>query len=350
VVLTPSYIEVDGLVVLLQLYPATPDEPAGVRMRSDFDRPPLRHLMFVTSALMARVSLAEALALIDARQPFPMPYPLTARPTNHEDDYTEDAARWEQLAGWRLDLDDAYYIEAGFLRDPLVIPTSTLRRLVARLYELDADIASGRVEARMDESVLVPPPLPPLPPATATRWEDDEVPMIEEGLAEIDRIDPLTDAMTDPDVDRESQWRRRTVFGLLGESWRRTHAGEDDLPARYRRLNLPFLLAYSRAMDELMAYLQDPERIAITRHLPPPTPFQADVSVDLFRLPQPRRPPGYSLHVWLAHAEAAFVYSRQTGNSSGGDMFTRIDGHMVRLRYRYEVRTVVPVLWRVELA
>ncbi len=349
-VLIPPYIEIDGLVVPLDACVPFKDEPGGVRVRSDPDRPLLGPLMYVTSCLMGRLDAEQALALLAERKKLPLSDGLASCPITEDfDDSGNSAKNWERLTGQPPDLHDAYYVCTTFLRDDLAIPRTTFIKFLTRLYELDAAVAEGRMEAKLDNSILIPAPLPEPPGPPTPRWEDDEVREVEKSAVGLDRIDPLTDAMTDPDTDEAAAKRRPTVFWLLEIAWQRTRDGEDDLPARYRQLGLPLLQAYARATDELVAYLHDPERIEITRKLPPHSPFHSDVSVDLFRHPEPPRPPEYSRHVWLAHAEAAFVYSRKIGNWSGGDMFARIGRHPVRLRYRFEIRPITQ-LWRVELS
>ena len=82
------------------------------------------------------------------------------------------------------------------------------------------------------------------------------------------------------------------------------------------------------------------------------SPCWADVSVDLFRLPEAPRPDKISEVEWLARCEAVFLHSRITGvaatSTAAGDLFTRILGHRVRMRYRPEM-SAVQRLWRVEL-
>lgn len=348
-VLIPPYIDVDGMIVPLDACVPHRGEPGGVRIRYDLDRPLLQALIYATGSIMARASAEQTAALLAERKRLPTSDQLNVSAITEDfEDYAGAVKNWERLSGHVTDLNDAYFL-GGSMTESLAVPRATLAKLMARLYELDAAVAEGRMEAKIDDSILLPPPLPERRETPAPRWEDDEIPVLEQSLRELDELDPLTDAMTDADVDEAARKRRPGIFRLIEHSWEITHDGVEDMPARYRQLGLPLLQAYSRATDELYAYLHDPERIAIARKLPPHSPFRADVSVDLFRHPEPARPTEYSRHVWLAHAEAAFVRARRFGDQNGGDMFTRIGKYTVRMRYRCELRKISS-LWRVELA
>lgn len=264
----------------------------------------------------------------------------------------------------------------SFLREDLVIPRLTFIKLMTKLYELNAAVREGRMEPRIDESIPVPPPRPPPPPP---KWTDEELHALEEDASYLDQIDPLTDDLSEARTAKRAEDRRGYVFAMLEVAYKRIREGEHELPERFAQLGLTELVRYQAAFTKLEAYLNAPERIAIVEptieaarreaNVTGPvtcaeqvaaegfggvegSPCWADVSVDLFRLPEAPRPDGISEVEWLARCEAVFLHSRITGvaatGAAAGDLFTRILGHRVRMRHRPEM-TAVQRLWRVEL-
>jgi hypothetical protein len=362
-VLVPPFVEVDGLVVPLRVYVAKESIPSAVRLNDMSIPQNLDGLMYVVDALLGK-SDSEVLALLVDRKRVPMPQELcvAAVPPGvwPDSDYAKGARNWERLTGTRPDMSDVYTVGASFLDDAfnLIIPRSSLIKLMTKLYELNDAVREGRMEARIDDSIPMPPPRPEPPEPPAPRWTDDEVQELEDQAVDVDERDPLTEDMTDAETARRVADQRSFLFAMLEVAYLRTERGEDDLTARYRDLKLPTLQTYSAALLALGAYLHDPERAAIlsAASLPlsiPDSPFDADISVDLFRLPcsaLTTPPAGLSAHAWLAHCEAAFVHSRTTGagasGTAAGDLFTRIRGQLVRLRYRPETTPTLR-LWRV---
>jgi hypothetical protein len=362
-VLVPPFIEVDGLVVPLRICPASRHGPAAVAQRDDLEDKQLDGLLYVTGALLGKPA-NDVLALLADRKDVPMPQELcvAAVPPGvwPDSDHAKGAGNWELLTGTRPDMSDVYTVGASFLDDAfnLIIPRSSLIKLMTKLYELNDAVREGRMEARIDDSIPLPPPRPEPP---APRWTDDEVQELEDQAVDIDEQDPLSEDMTDAATARRVADRRSFLFAMLEVAYLRTERGEDDLTARYRDLELPTLQTYSAALLALRGYLHDPERAAIltASSLPvslPDSPFEADVSVDLFRLPCPALatpPTGLSAQAWLAHCEAAFVHARSTGagasGTAAGDLFTRLRGQLVRLRYRPETTSTLR-LWRVDPA
>ncbi len=348
-VLVPPYVEVDGFVVPLDIWRADWRGPAVMRQHSSPDRPFLKSLMYVVNGLLGRDQPDEMLALLAARKKLPMPDGLVAAPvTEGFEDYADSAKNWERAAGYPPDLRDVYYIGTNFLKDDLVIPRETFIKLMKQLYALDAAVRSGAIEAKLDDSIAVPPPLPEPPAPPPLPWDDMEYIELEERLAALDEDDPLTDALVDPVRAQRASRLRGSLFALLEVAWWRTRDGIDDLPGRARAAGWTTLCGYVDALEALVAYLDDPERLAVTGSPRPDSPFAADVSVDLFRLPPAARPPEVGVHAWLARCEAAFVADRGPPENVAGDLFTRIGSHRVRMRYRVEVGSHL-CLWRVEL-
>ena len=371
-VLVPSYLEVDGLVVPLRAYPADNDGPAAVGQRQEPTGSLLVGLMHVTGDLLARRPAQEILQCLENRQDLPMSQELCAaaiEPGRYDADFAEHARNWERLTGAKPDLRDAYHVGTGFLDDKLVIPRTTLLKLMTRLYELNDEVRSGRMEARVDESMPLPPPRPEPMEDLGPRWDDGEVEELEVLARRLDALDPLTERLGDDtsDAARSVANRRAFLLSMLEVADLRTQRGEDDLPARFRALGLVTLQAYDAALRELRAYLQSPERQRVLSARPEASahaactpeaialaverPFATGMSVDLFRLSRPARPAELTLHEWLAVCEAAFFHEpmllRGRADDRAGDLFTRLHGHPMRLRYRPEA-SEVPRLWRVE--
>lgn len=378
--LVPSYLQIDGMVFPLLAH------PQGVRLDSK-DREFLQGPRFVVSSILNDQVPHEVLKALEERRDLPMRQELSvapADPISFPSDYEKHIELWQRLTGNSLDPHDAYSIGASFLDDKfnLVLPRSTFIVLMTKLYELNDAVREGRMEPRIDDSMPVPPL--PLPPPERNAWTDEELRELEEAATELDELDPLWDSPApDPYSTHSVENRRAFLFAMLEVAYLRTEQGDDDVPPRLRELELPTLIVYDEALTALRAYLRDPARAAIVdpevegakRHEAlststsasgtgtgfeiaaasglPVTPFNADVSLDLFRLPEPLRPAGLSSHTWIAHCEAAFVRLRITGaiapgTSSAQEVFTRVLGHQVKLRYRPET-TPVPRLWRIEL-
>lgn len=347
-VLVPSFVQVDRLVVPLFIDPPDHRGPAAVRVALDPARPFLRPLIYVASAMLARLPAQAWLDLIERHQDLPMPHGLMAVRVEHDRyDYAEQADAWTRLTGTSIDLSDAYIIGATFVPRSLAIPRTTFRAVMARLFELDAALQAGELEPRIDASMAVPPPVPE-PPAPIERWAERDWWALEFKAQDLDEHDPLTDELTDPGLAAQVWGDRRQVLDDLTILHERTQRGEDDLPGQCRAFELRTLTAYVAATAALESYLADPERRALIATPLPASPYLADVSVDLFRLPAPRTPLALSWHGWLARCEAVFVRERKRPEAGAGDLFTRVAGHLVRLRYRREV-AVELVLWRVEL-
>jgi hypothetical protein len=351
----PPYLLIDGAIFPLFAF------PEGVRL-SPTGGAHLEGLRSVTMRLLIDGDRDAVLSALADRKDLPMPQTLCAdavAPGVWDDsEFAEHAKNWERLAGYPPNLSDVYNVGTSFLNDSLVIPRTTFIKLMTKLYELNDAVREGRMEARIDDSIPMPPPRPEPPEPPAPRWTDDEVQELEDQAVDVDERDPLTEDMTDAETARRVADQRSFLFAMLEVAYLRTERGEDDLTARYRDLKLPTLQTYSAALLALGAYLHDPERAAIlsAASLPlsiPDSPFDADISVDLFRLPcsaLTTPPAGLSAHAWLAHCEAAFVHSRTTGagasGTAAGDLFTRIRGQLVRLRYRPETTPTLR-LWRV---
>jgi hypothetical protein len=379
-VLVPPYLEVDGLVVPLAIAPANAARPAQVLQRSESRESLLNSLSYITANL-ASASREEIRRLLESRQPLPVSQGLVARPLKLEyrDEYARNARNWESLTGYAPDLDDVYTVGATFLEDQfdLVVPRLTFIKLMEKLYDLNDAVRDGRMEPRIDLSIPMPPLRPPLPAPPLPRWTDEELEELESQATSLDELDPLLPDLTHAATARPAADRRGFLFAMLEVAHLRTESGEDNVRARYRELNLPTLQAYDESITAILAYLHDPERAAIVdpmvahavheMNLPPErvlvagiakaaghpaSPFNHDVSVDLFRLPDAPRPDGLSRHAWLAHCEATFLHARITRTAAtgetAGDLFTRVLGQQVRLRYRPETTSVMR-LWRAEL-
>jgi hypothetical protein len=379
-VLVPPYIEVDGLIVPLDIAPASAGRPAVVFQRSESRDSFLNSLSYITANL-ASASREEIRRLLESRQPLPVSQGLVASPLKLEyrDEYARNARNWESLTGASPDLNDVYTVGATFLEDQydLVIPRTTLIKLMEKLYDLNDAVREGRMEPRIDDSIPMPPPRPPLPAPPLPRWTDEELEELESQATSLEELDPLLPDLTHAATAKRAADRRGLLFAMLEVAHLRTESGEDDVRARYRELNLPTLQAYDESITALLAYLHDPERASIVDRMVahaaaernvrpedvlvagiakaaghPASPFNHDVSVDLFRLPEAPRPDGLSRHAWLAHCEATFLHARITRTAAtgetAGDLFTRILGKQVRLRYRPET-TATLRLWRAEL-
>lgn len=380
-VLVPPYVEVDGLVVPLHAYPPSPrnGHRASVGHAHVDLKSKLAGLHYALSELLYKEP-TEILRLMEARQDLPMPQELYASYWSADETTAKELAKharnWEELTGARPDLQDVYSVGASFAREDLVIPRLTFIKLMTKLYELNAAVREGRMEPRIDESIPMPPPRPPPPPP---KWTDEELQALEEDARYLDEIDPLTEDLSEARTAKRAEDRRGYVFAMLEVAYKRIRDGEHELPERYAQLGLTELLRYQAAFAKLEAYLNAPGRIAIVEptiaaarraanvagpvtcaeHVAAEgfegvegSPCWADVSVDLFRLPQPPIPDGLSELEWLARCEAVFLHSRITGvaanSPAAGDLFTRILGHRVRMRYRPEM-SAVQRLWRVEL-
>jgi hypothetical protein len=329
----PSHICVDGLIVPLVIDPEDHRGPAAVRVLSDPQRPLLDALVYVSSAMLARPPSSTWLECIDRRADLPIPGYVSATVVRPDvDDYSESADVWRRLTGTEVDLHDAYFLGTSFVDHFIAIPRTTFRKVMARLFELDAALQAGELEPRIDESMPVPPPVPE-PPERTERWAERDWWALEFSAQDLDEHDPLTDGLTDAAQAAQAWVDRRQVLDALTILHERTLRGEDDLPGQCRAFELRTLTAYVAATEALEAYLADPERRALITTAPPASPYLADVSVDLFRLPAPATPPGLSWHGWLARCEAVFVRERKPPETEAGDLFTRVAGHLVRLRY-----------------
>jgi hypothetical protein len=347
-VLVPSFVEADRLVVPLMLDPENRRGPAVVRAWCGHGRPLLDALCWVANALLARPPAGVWFEAIDRREDLPIPGYISATVVHPDvDDYSEQADAWRRLTGSEVDLHDAYSLGTSFVRHSIAIPRATFRAVMARLFELDAALQAGELEPRIDASMPVPPPVPE-PPEPTERWRERDWWALEFKAQDLDEHDPLTDELTDAALAAQVWGDRRQVLDDLTILHERTLRGEDDLPGQCRAFELRTLTAYVAATAALEAYLADPERRALIATALPASPYLADVSVDLFRLPAPAPPPGLSWHGWLARCEAVFVRERKPPETGAGDLFTRVAGHLVRLRYRREVAAAL-VLWRVEL-
>lgn len=347
-VLVPSFVAVDAFVVPLMIDPENRRGPAVVRAWRGDDRPLLDAFCWVANAMLARAPAQPWLELIDRHADLPVPQQLAAARVEHDRyDYSEQADAWTRLTGTSIDLRDAYNVGATFVTRSLAIPRTTFRAVMARLFELDAALQAGELEPRIDASMPVPPPVPE-PPEPTERWRERDWWALEFNAQDLDEHYLMTDGLTDPGAAARAWGDRRQVLDGLTIARERTLRGDDDLPGQCREFELPTLTAYVAATEALEAYLADPERRALITTAPPASPYLADVSVDLFRLPAPATPPGLSWHGWLARCEAVFVRERKPPETEAGDLFTRVAGHLVRLRYRREVAAAL-VLWRVEL-
>jgi hypothetical protein len=377
-VLVPSFLEVDGLVVPLRIEPPFDDVPPRVLVRDHATNPLLKGMMYVVGGLIRRPA-QEVLSLIRNRQDLPLRQELESGPVPAEyvDDFKRDARNWASLTGNWPDMSDVYSVGASFLRDNLIIPRQTFLKLMEKLYELNAEVREGKREARIDETMEVPaarPPLPPPPPP----WLDEEMKRLEWQAYSLDIDDPLERGEVSVRELEHLAVDRGFLMRMLEMAYKRVRQGEVDIPARFERLGLTTLMEYQRAEPQLEAYLADGERQRIVGEAVAEakqqagvtgpatvaelaaaagyevTPYTADVSIDLFRLPEAERPPGMSRHEWLARCEAQFVLTRIAGTgeeeiTGTGDLFTEVAGHRVRLRCRPELWPSVPVMWRAEL-
>ena len=347
-VLVPSFVAVDAFVVPLMIDPENRRGPAVVRAWRGDDRPLLDAFCWVANALLARPPAGVWLEAIDRREDLPIPGYISAAVVHPDvDDYSEQADTWRRLTGSEVDLHDAYSLGTSFVRHSIAIPRATFRKVMARLFELDAALQAGELEPRIDASMPVPPPVPE-PPEPIERWRERDWWALEFNAQDLDEHYLMTDGLTDPGAAAQAWVDRRLVLDGLTIARERTLRGEDDLPGQCREFELRTLTAYLAATEALEAYLADPERRALITTALPASPYLADVSVDLFRLPAAATPPGLSWHGWLARCEAVFVRERKRPEAGAGDLFTRVAGHLVRLRYRREVAAAL-VLWRVEL-
>jgi hypothetical protein len=379
-VLVPSFIDVDGLIVPLEAWAKTDSSPARVFLRTLPKEPRFEGLSYVLGSLLTRPAV-EVLQLLRERSDLPVSQELCANywsisATEDEEEMKSDARIWEGLTGYRPDLSDVYSIGASFLRDGLVIPRLTFLKLMEQLYQLNAEVRDGRREARIDETMPVPPPRPPLPPLLPP-WNDDFLLHVEHRAVQLDELAPLTLDASEQRDDDEVFELRSLVHSLLHGAYLRVLQGDRHVADGFARLGLTTSLAYRRAEAELAAYLADPERVALVDQevadakaaagvTGPVTaaeiiqaggyqvsPYTQDVSIDLFRLPQAARPPELSPHQWLARCEAAFLRARIGGAEAlgrAGELRTELAGHPVRFNYRLEDGPPVLRLWRVELA
>ncbi|KAB2911786.1 MAG: hypothetical protein F9K40_00030 [Kofleriaceae bacterium] len=335
-------------MVRLTIEPADRHGPAAVRQWHDGTRPLSDALVYVVNAILGRRHLVDWIALLERKEDLPLPDGLASSPVrDHFDEYEHLATNWEALTGNRPDLRDCYFVGTTFTADNLVIPRAAFIDLIKQMSALDASVQAGEIEARIDESMPVPLPLAPSKDATKP-WNDSEWQELEEKARQLDVNDPLTDELADPERSVLIARQRGELFDWLEVAWLRTSRGKDDMPARCRELGLSTLLAYDAATDAMLAYLHDPERISIVGTPVPATPYRGEVSVDVFRLPVPAHPPEMTFHAWLARCEAVFIRERGGPEKGAGDLFTRIVGHRVRLRYRLESPDHL-MLWRVEL-
>jgi hypothetical protein len=290
-------------------------------------------------------------------------------------DLAVHARNWEELTGYKPDLSDVYDVGTSFMRDNLVIPRLTFLKLMEQLYQLNAEVRDGRREARIDDTMPVPPPRPPLPPLLPP-WNDDFLLHLEHRAVQLDELAPLTIDASELREDDEVFELRSLVHSLLHGAYLRVLQGDRHVTDGFARLQLTTSLGYRRAEADLLAYLADPERSALVDQAVaqaraaaaatgPVTaadllqaegyqasPYTQDVSIDLFRPPEAARPPELSRHQWLARCEAAFLRVRISAAAQlhrAHDLRTEIAGHRVRLRYRFEDCPPVLRLWRVEL-
>lgn len=376
-VLVPSYLEVDNLVVPLAAAPQTERSPARVFQRNDSTRPWIDGLKWIVDTLISK-DRALVLRTIRDKGSFALSPELIAYfiPVTEmeEGEFDKHVESWQRLTGYNPDLSDAYSVGASFLRNcDLVIPRLTFLKLMTALYDLNEAVREGRMEPRVDASM----PIPPLPPEPKRApWTDDQLLELEEHARKLDEDEPQGRMLDHPELPPRVVLERGNVTGMVEVLYRRFRDREPNLPARYEALGLKKLLGYHRALETLEAYVRDPERIAIVeewldaagdaaacaKYLAGPTTLEGDdptslvrhdVSVDLFRLPVPARlrPSDVPLHQWLAHCEGAYLHARVTRHDDigEGELFTRVLGREVRLRFRDELG-YPPKLWRAELA
>lgn len=372
-VLVPSYLEIDGLVVPLQAYEADAKGPAAVGQRRDSLDSPLIGLAHVTGDLLAKHVWADVKKRLETKQNLVVSQELCASlvPGQYASDFELHGKNWERLTGTWPDLSDSYVVGTAFLDDRLVIPRTTFLKLMKKLYELNEEVRAGRMEPKIDRSIPMPLPRPePLvvPPGS---WADEELEEFENLLRRLDELDPLVAALADPSrkLTREVLERRASVFGLLEICEARDRTGADLVLARARAHGYAVTCSYFAALAELRAYLASSARLEVLAgfgggQATAPAAVQAELarpllavaSIDLFRLPRPAHPADLSYHQWLAWCEGTFRYDPlvtehlpSPSEGTCGDLFTRLRRVSTRLRYRTEHGKRLH-LWRAELA
>ncbi len=152
------------------------------------------------------------------------------------------------------------------------------------------------------------------------------------------------DQLTEPDAPDSPQLSARRRFFLL-ELENIGLFDEQQVEAKHFWLTqwaLPTLLSYQAAALEVLHYLDSPERRQWVEVSTPRRVYGAPVSVDWFRLYQ-EFPQGSSAYVWLARCEA-YSHPEQLDFGYSGSAIIRIDGDLIRVRWRREDHTHAAIL------
>ncbi|MDC0741691.1 hypothetical protein [Polyangium mundeleinium] len=215
---------------------------------------------------------------------------LGAAPVAPEEVTYVERLDWRILTGKTFDANDAWGVASTFLGPGMILPGTTLLRLIRALRELNGELPKTAEPARE----------PPVESPFET-LDLDEVVELERSAVELDDVARKV-GKTGAEEGCESAGRSQLfvsldVYGFLGTD------GYAEKHAWLEAHGLGTLLGYHDAAEALRRYLRDPER----KHFLPEAAEDEEVvgawvSVDWFRLGVPT-PPGMSPVSWLARCE-----------------------------------------------
>jgi hypothetical protein len=386
----PAFVAVDGVKFPLSV------SPQGVGLANDAAYPGLDALSYVAGHWIARARGERLAELTERRSLQQQALAAFFIEPKDRDDLGDGVENWTRLAGAPPDLGDAYFVGTDWIRASLVVPRSTLIRLIEQVGALDDAVKAHMLEPRIDGvpeagPVSRPPQTdgdadadadaaedadadldgdsadtalerpsriaaaatgaalatPPTPGLAA----DDLLREIDAVAAQVDDLDAAArhgdEPYTSVERNADAAARRGRLFIELDVAGLFAPALADQARAALTRLGLTRLLAYHGAGQALARYLASPERAARFPGEPPPPVTAAQVSLDWFRIPAGYRPDGVTEYEWLALCERNFA--SPLPSSSAGVRFVRLCGAMHQLRYRAEVGPA-PCLWRAQLA
>jgi hypothetical protein len=197
VVLVPPSLVIDGVTFPLAV------NADKVQLARGADE--LHALEYLVEHLTIGAGKSIPIEAIVAGKPIEPPAPISALPTARmkADELRDGPFNWKRLSGRYPDLSDAYLVRTGFTPRKLAVPRAAFAELVRQVRSLGAEVNAGQREARVDDSMPVPPP----PPITPEIVEHDRLRAISERFAQefremLAKLPPGT-AWTPPAPDRD---------------------------------------------------------------------------------------------------------------------------------------------------
>jgi hypothetical protein len=120
-----------------------------VRIADDQRFPGLNALSYVAGHMIARTGSARVAELTRRQSLHHQALTASFIGPGDRDDLGDGVANWTRLAGRPPDLDDAYFVATTWIPQALVMPRSTLIRLVEQVGALEDAVAAHRAAARI---------------------------------------------------------------------------------------------------------------------------------------------------------------------------------------------------------